>query len=73
MTYTNINYATQYRYLCSVVHRVKIYFLLHAHKFRMTRMCIERKWIGIRKIYGIVANDLISYTNYLLLNFYFIA
>jgi hypothetical protein len=24
-----------------------IYFLLHAHKFRMTRMCVERKWIDM--------------------------
>jgi hypothetical protein len=25
----------------------KIYFMLHAHKIRMTRMLVERKWIGM--------------------------
>jgi hypothetical protein len=30
MTYTDTNYATRHRYLCTVVQREKIYFLLHA-------------------------------------------
>jgi hypothetical protein len=30
-----------------VVHREKICFLLYVHKFRMTRMCVKRKWIGM--------------------------
>jgi hypothetical protein len=47
MTYTNTNYVTWCRYLCSVVYHIKICFLLHAHKFRMVRMCVERKWIGM--------------------------
>jgi hypothetical protein len=25
----------------------KIYFLLHTYKFRMAKMCVERKWIDI--------------------------
>jgi hypothetical protein len=25
----------------------KICFLLHVHKFRMTRMCVENKWIDM--------------------------
>jgi hypothetical protein len=24
-------------------------FLLHAHKFRMVRMCVKKKWIGIHR------------------------
>jgi hypothetical protein len=32
MTYTDTNYATLYRYLCSVVHRIKIV---------SCRMCID--------------------------------
>jgi hypothetical protein len=40
--------------------RKKICFLLHEHKFRMERMCVERKWVAMREIYGIMANDLIS-------------
>ena len=47
MIYTDTSYATQCRYLCKSVHCVKICFLLHAHKFRMTGMCDERKWIGM--------------------------
>jgi hypothetical protein len=47
MIYTDTSYATQCRYLCNSVHCVKICFLLHAHKFRMTGMCDERKWIGM--------------------------
>jgi hypothetical protein len=27
--------------------RAGICFLLHAHKFRMTGMCVERKWIDM--------------------------
>jgi hypothetical protein len=26
---------------------LKISFLLHAHKFKIARMCVERKWIGM--------------------------
>jgi hypothetical protein len=47
MTYTDTNYVTRYRYLCSVAPRKNICFLLHAHKFRMTRMCVKRKLIGM--------------------------
>jgi hypothetical protein len=47
MTCTDTNYATRCRYLCSVVHCIKICFLLYAHKFRVTRMCVERKWIDM--------------------------
>jgi hypothetical protein len=36
-------------YIWIVVHRVKNCFLLHAHKFRMTRMCFERKWIDMHE------------------------
>jgi hypothetical protein len=30
-----------------MVRCVKIYFLPYAHKIKMTRMCIEIKWIGM--------------------------
>jgi hypothetical protein len=33
--------------LCKSVYYIKICFLLHAHKFRMTVLCDERKWIGM--------------------------
>jgi hypothetical protein len=33
--------------ICNSVYCVKICFLLHAHKFRMTGMCDERKYIGM--------------------------
>jgi hypothetical protein len=29
--------------------RTKICFLLHAHRFRMVRMCVERKWIDMHE------------------------
>jgi hypothetical protein len=45
MIYTDTNYTTQCIYLCNIVGRIKISFLLHVHKFRMTRMCVERKLI----------------------------
>jgi hypothetical protein len=41
--YTYTNYATRCMYLFNSVHCVKICLLLHAHKFRMARMCDERK------------------------------
>jgi archaellum biogenesis ATPase FlaH len=44
---TDTNYATRCRYLCNEVRYIKICFMLHAHKFRVTRMCIERKWIDM--------------------------
>jgi hypothetical protein len=43
MTYTDTNYVTLCGYLYSVVHRIKICFLVHAHKFRMITMQVERK------------------------------
>jgi hypothetical protein len=45
--YTDINYATWCSYLCNTVRRIKISFMLHVHKFRMTRMCVKRKWIDM--------------------------
>jgi hypothetical protein len=47
MIYNDINYATLCMYLCNSVYCVKICFLLHAHKFRMAKMCNEKKWIGM--------------------------
>jgi hypothetical protein len=47
MIYIDTNYATKYRYLCNSIHCVKIGYLLHAHKFRMTKMYDKRKWIGM--------------------------
>jgi hypothetical protein len=47
MTYTDTNYDTLCRYLCSVVHHAKKCFLLHAHRFRMARMFIEKEWINM--------------------------
>jgi hypothetical protein len=56
MIYTDTNYATRYRYLCSVAHRVKkIYFLLHAHQFKIATMYVERKVIVM---YGNKKTDL---------------
>jgi hypothetical protein len=63
MIYSDTNYATQCRYLCNLVHYVKICFLLHAHKFRMTEMCDEKKLIemyGNKKSY---LNAFIYYVN----------
>jgi hypothetical protein len=42
MIYTGTNYSTRCRYLCNSVHCVKICYLLHAHKIRMTKMYDER-------------------------------
>jgi hypothetical protein len=36
-----------HKYLCTVVQCEKICFLLHAYKFRMTRMYVEKKWIDM--------------------------
>jgi hypothetical protein len=47
MIYTNTNYGTQCRYLCNSVHCVKICYLLHAHKIRMTKMYDEMKYISV--------------------------
>jgi hypothetical protein len=47
MIYIDTNYVTQCRYLCNTVSHIKISFLLHVHKFRMTRMSVERKWIDM--------------------------
>jgi hypothetical protein len=33
--------------LCNTVRCVKHSFLLYVHKFRMTRMWVERKWIVV--------------------------
>jgi hypothetical protein len=60
MTCTDTNYATRCRYLCSVVHRVKKCFLLHAHRFRMVRMCVERKWIGMHRNKKSDLNDFVG-------------
>jgi hypothetical protein len=49
MIYSDTNYATRCRYLCNLVHCVKFCFLSHEHKFRMTRMCDERKWIDMHE------------------------
>jgi hypothetical protein len=38
MIYTDTNYITQCRYLCNVIS-----FLLHAHKFRMTKKCVLKE------------------------------
>jgi hypothetical protein len=46
MTYTDTNYATRYRYLCTAVQREKIYFLLHAHKFRMIECALKGNGLG---------------------------
>jgi hypothetical protein len=43
MIYNDTNYVTRCKYLCSVVHRIKIYFLLHAHKFKIAKMSVEMK------------------------------
>jgi hypothetical protein len=47
MIHTNTKYDTRCRYLCNSVHYVKICYLLHAHKIRMTKIYDERKWIDI--------------------------
>jgi hypothetical protein len=47
MVYIDTNYATWYGHLCNVLRCVKICLLFHAHKFRMTRMCVEIKWIDM--------------------------
>jgi hypothetical protein len=47
MIYTNTKYATWCRYLCNLVHCIKICYLLHAVKIRMTKMYDESKWIGM--------------------------
>jgi hypothetical protein len=44
--YTYTNYATRCMYLCNVVCYVKICFLLHAHKLRITRMCVEKNGLA---------------------------
>jgi hypothetical protein len=41
--YIDTKYATWYRYLFNSVYYVKICYPLHAHKFRMSRMCDERQ------------------------------
>jgi hypothetical protein len=43
MIYTDTKYATLCRYLYNSVQCVNICYPLHAHKFRMKRMCDERK------------------------------
>jgi hypothetical protein len=63
MIYTDTNYGTRYRYLCSVVHRIKICFMLHAHKFKMKRMWVERKWIDMHENKKIRFKCLISFIN----------
>jgi hypothetical protein len=47
MIYADTKYATRCRYLCDSVRWVKICYLLHAHKIRMTKMYDESKWIGM--------------------------
>jgi hypothetical protein len=47
MIFSDTNHATLCRYLCNSVHCIKISLLLHAHKFRMTGMCDERKLIDM--------------------------
>jgi hypothetical protein len=49
MIFVHTNYATRCRYLCNLVHCVKIFFLLNAHKFRMAGMCDEWKLIDIHE------------------------
>jgi hypothetical protein len=41
MIYNDTNYATQCRYLCNSVYYIKICYLLHAHKIRMTKYTIK--------------------------------
>jgi hypothetical protein len=41
MIYTATNYATLCRYLYNSVHYIKIYFLQHEHKFRMTKCAMK--------------------------------
>jgi hypothetical protein len=47
MIYNDTNYATQCRYLCNSVYYIKICYLLHAHKIRMTKIYDKSKWLGI--------------------------
>jgi hypothetical protein len=35
--YTNTKYAIRCRYLCNLVHYVKVFYLLHVHKIRMAK------------------------------------
>jgi hypothetical protein len=48
MVYTDTKYSTQCRYLCNSVHYVKICYPLYAHKFRMERICNEKR-IGMHR------------------------
>jgi hypothetical protein len=47
MIYNYTSYAIRCSYLCNSAHCVKICYLLHAHKIRMTKMYDERKYIGM--------------------------
>jgi hypothetical protein len=67
MIFADTNYAIRYRYLCILVHCIKICFLLHAHKFRMTGMCDEWKLIGIH------VNNKILFLNVAFLHKYMVA
>jgi hypothetical protein len=49
MIYTDTSYATRCKYLCNLVHCVKICFMLHEHKFRMQKMRDERKWVVMHR------------------------
>jgi hypothetical protein len=46
MIYTDTNYATQCRYLYNLVRCIKICYLLHAHKIRMTKMYDQRNGLA---------------------------